>query len=394
MELCGALSLVFNKVKPFLAIISLQFGYAGMYIITMISLKHGFSHWIFVVYRHAVATLAVAPFALVLERKVRPKLTLSAFLKIMLLAFLEPVLDQNLYIVGLKYTSATFAAASVNVLPAITFILAVIFRMEKVNVKQIHCIAKIIGTAITVSGAMIMTLYKGPIVNILWYRHGQSTVHQATAASTAADQHWATGTILLLSCIVGWAAFFIVQSKTLKEYPAELSLSALVCFVGTIQTAVVALIMERNMSAWAIGFDSRFLAAAYSGVVCSGIAYYIQSVVNKSRGPVFVTAFSPLSMVITAVLGALILSEKLHLGSLLGAMIIVVGLYSVIWGKSKDTSSNDDDDSCDEKGNKEYSLPTVGNLTSSKTPIHQDIDVNIINEPTTKDHKTAVAVEP
>lgn len=54
------------------------------------------------------------------------------------------------------------------------------------------------------------------------------------------------------------------QSKTLKEYPAELSLSALVCFVGTIQTAVVALIMERNMSAWNIGFDSRFLAAAYS----------------------------------------------------------------------------------------------------------------------------------
>lgn len=81
--------------------------------------------------------------------------------------------------------------------------------MEKVNLKQIHCIAKIIGTAITVGGAMVMTLYKGPIVNILSYKHGQ-TVHQATSAA-ASDQHWATGTILLLSCIVGWAAFFIVQ---------------------------------------------------------------------------------------------------------------------------------------------------------------------------------------
>lgn len=50
------------------------------------------------------------------------------------------------------------------------------------------------------------------------------------------------------------------------------------------------------------------------GVVCSGIAYYVQGVVNKIRGPVFVTAFSPLCMVITAVLGAIVLAEKIHLG--------------------------------------------------------------------------------
>ena len=41
---------------------------------------------------------------------------------------IRPVFDQNLYYVGMKYTSATFASATVNVLPAITFILAIIFR--------------------------------------------------------------------------------------------------------------------------------------------------------------------------------------------------------------------------------------------------------------------------
>lgn len=64
----GTLSLLFTKIKPYLAMVSLQFGYAGMYIITMISLKRGMSHWIFVVYRHVVATLVIAPFALVYER--------------------------------------------------------------------------------------------------------------------------------------------------------------------------------------------------------------------------------------------------------------------------------------------------------------------------------------
>lgn len=36
----------------------------------------------------------------------------------------RPVIDQNLYYVGMKYTTATFTAAMCNILPAITFLLA------------------------------------------------------------------------------------------------------------------------------------------------------------------------------------------------------------------------------------------------------------------------------
>lgn len=57
-----------KKAKPFLAIVSLQFGYSGMYIISMISLKRGMSHYILATYRHVVATIVIAPFAIVLER--------------------------------------------------------------------------------------------------------------------------------------------------------------------------------------------------------------------------------------------------------------------------------------------------------------------------------------
>ncbi|KAE9584373.1 hypothetical protein Lalb_Chr00c21g0406221 (mitochondrion) [Lupinus albus] len=48
---------------------------------------------------------------------------------------------------GMKYTSTTFASATINVLPAITFIMALVFRLEKVNLKKIHSLAKVIGTA-------------------------------------------------------------------------------------------------------------------------------------------------------------------------------------------------------------------------------------------------------
>jgi hypothetical protein len=54
--------------KSYLLIISLQFGSAGMYVLTMDALNKGMSHYIFVVYRNVIATIALAPFAFFLER--------------------------------------------------------------------------------------------------------------------------------------------------------------------------------------------------------------------------------------------------------------------------------------------------------------------------------------
>ncbi|KAJ8424663.1 hypothetical protein Cgig2_003097 [Carnegiea gigantea] len=281
------------KAKSYLAIISLQFGYSGMYIVTAVCLKHGMNHFILSVYRHVFATLVIVPFALVFER---------------------PVLDQNMYYVGLKNTSATFASASVNVLPAITFILATIFRLEKVDIRKLSSQAKIIGTIVTVSGAMVMTIYRGPVVNLFGV-HGAN--HHGTTTTAAASA----------------------------------------------EGGVLSLIFVRDLKAWALGWDSRLLASAYSGVVCSGIAYYVQGVVNRERGPVFVTVFSPLCMIITAALGALILHELLHLGSIIGAVIIVAGLYTVVWGKSKDmiTSSSTNKMPTIEKGQE---LPIVNDIST------------------------------
>ncbi|KAI3424662.1 uncharacterized protein J3R85_010413 [Psidium guajava] len=56
------------------------------------------------------------------------------------------------------------------------------------------------------------------------------------------------------------------------------------------------------------------------------------------RGPVFVSAFNPLMLVTVALVGSMVLEEKLHLGSILGSGLIVLGLYAVLWGKSKENN--------------------------------------------------------
>ncbi|KAI6676008.1 hypothetical protein NL676_036804 [Syzygium grande] len=316
--------------KPYFAMISLQFGYAGMNIITKVSLNHGMSHYVLVVYRHAFATAVIAPFALIFERKKQPKITFPVFMQIFILALLGPVIDQNFYYAGLKLTSPTFSCAMSNMLPAMTFVMAVIFRMEKIDIKRVKCQAKIIGTVVTVAGAMLMTLYKGPIMEMVW------------PSGDTSDKDWFLGCILLIIATLAWASLFVLQTKALETYRNhQLSLTSLVCFVGTVQAIAVTFVMEHRSGVWKVGWDMNLLAAAYAGIVTSSISYYVQGLVIKKRGPVFATAFSPLMMIIVAILGSFILAEKIYLGGVIGSVLIVIGLYSVLWGKHKEKQEED-----------------------------------------------------
>ncbi|XVF83612.1 hypothetical protein PTKIN_Ptkin16aG0503500 [Pterospermum kingtungense] len=293
---------IFSQAKPFLAVIFLQIGFAGMSIISKFALNQGMSQHVLVVYRHAIATLFIAPFAIVLDRKIRPKMTISVFVKILLLGLLE---------------------------------------LEKVNIRKLHSQAKILGTIVTVGGAMLMTLINGPMLQLPWTK---SNSQHVVSSAAAAEQDPIKGALMIIIGCFCWAGFITLQAITLKSYPAELSLTALICLVGAIEGSIVALAMEAgNAAVWSIHLDAKFLAAAYSGVICSGIAYYVQGVIMKARGPVFVTAFNPLCMIIVAILSSFILSEILYLGRVIGAIIIIVGVYLVLWGKSKDLQSSDSD---------------------------------------------------
>ncbi|KAE9620856.1 hypothetical protein Lal_00018941 [Lupinus albus] len=332
--------------KPYFAMISLQFGYAGMNIITKVSLNQGMSHYVLVVYRHAFATAVIAPFAFIFERKGQPKITFKIFMQIFILALLGPVIDQNFYYAGLKLTSPTFSCAMSNMLPAMTFVMAALCRMEKIDMKKVRCQAKVVGTIVTVGGAMLMTLYKGPIVEMVWAKHSHShDKSNATSKTGPSDKEWFLGCTFLIIATLAWASLFVLQAKAIETYKNhQLSLTSLICFIGTIQAIAVTFVMEHNPSVWRIGWDMNLLAAAYAGIVTSSISYYVQGLVIKTKGPVFATAFSPLMMIIVAIMGSFILAEQIYLGGVIGSVFIVMGLYSVLWGKHKERIESKVDD--------------------------------------------------
>lgn len=83
-------------------------------------------------------------------------------------------------------------------------------RIESVNIKEIRSIAKVIGTLVTFAGALLMTLYKGPLIHLFY---SPNTTQQAGAHSPPQSlKHWLSGTLFLLMGCVTWSSFFILQA--------------------------------------------------------------------------------------------------------------------------------------------------------------------------------------
>lgn len=313
-----------EEFMPHLSQVASQVVYAGMTIINTVALEDGMNNFIFVTYRQIIATLVISPLAFVLERHQRPRMTLSIFFQIFLLALCGITITQNLCLLGLQYTSSTFSAAILNLIPPTTFVMATLLRLENVDIKSRRGQAKVAGIITSVGGAMVMTLYKGPEIKLL-------NAYNSKANNTI------LGSMMLLGGVISWASWIIFQDPVVKKYPTQLSLTAIMCFLGALQSGGIALVYARGTSSvWVIGWNIKLLSYVYSGVMCSAFAIFVQAWCIHKKGPVFVAIFDPVCTIVAAILQYFVLRDNLNTGCVVGATLIVVGLYPVLWGKAED----------------------------------------------------------
>ncbi|XP_072959693.1 WAT1-related protein At1g09380 [Typha angustifolia] len=326
-----------SEFTPTLAMIAVQIGFAGLNVVSKLAMDSGMSPYVLIAYRNIVATIFLGPVAFFLERKTRMALTGRIVFQIFLSSIFGATMNQILYFVGLKYSTPTIACALSNMLPAITFIMAVPFRMETVGIRTIAGQAKVLGTLLCVGGSMLMTFYKGSLIKT-WpsHIHWRYAEEASAAGGTAGEQNMALGAVLVIGSCFAWAIWFIIHTKMCKNFASPYTSSALMCFMAGIQCFVVGVGVERKLSVWALGWDIRLAAVIYVGIVGSGLAFALMSWCLQRRGPLYVSMFSPLLLVIVAILGWAILDEKLYVGSATGSSLIVGGLYMVLWGKGRE----------------------------------------------------------
>ncbi|GLT92051.1 hypothetical protein SLE2022_099100 [Rubroshorea leprosula] len=325
-----------ERLQLHAAMLALQFGYAGFHVVSRAALNMGISKLVFPVYRNIIALLLLLPFAYFLEKKERPAITLNFLLQFFLLAMVGITANQGFYLLGLDNTSPTFASAIQNSVPAITFLMAAILRIEKVRWNRKDGIAKVIGTACCVAGATVITLYKGPVIYSPLHRLHRPTPPMFVSFGDANGKNWTLGCIYLIGHCLCWSGWLVLQAPVLKKYPARLSVTSYTCFFGLIQFLIIAAIFERDPQAWIFHSGGELFTILYAGVVASGIAFAVQIWCIDRGGPVFVAVYQPVQTLVVAIMASIALGEEFYLGGIIGAVFIIVGLYLVLWGKSEE----------------------------------------------------------
>ncbi|KAG6476780.1 hypothetical protein ZIOFF_066028 [Zingiber officinale] len=354
----GDWSKVARGLMPPAAMMLVQVVFAGVNLLYKLALNDGMDATVLVAYRYIFAAAFTTPLAFFIERKQRPKLTGKVLGLAFLCGLFGAGLAQNLYVSSMRLTSVTFVSAMSNLVPAMTFVLAISFRFEKLGIRTNYGQAKIIGTLLGLSGAMLLTFYKGVDIK-LW--SSKINLLKATnnggRGSIPSHPNDILGSFLAVSSCLCYALWLLFQAKLTQLYPCHCSNTALVCLMGSILASILALCFQRHKIQWRLGFDIRLLTAAYSvsldsmfrsfsitalsagiGILATGMCFTLLGWCIMKKGPVYASVFNPLSLVLVAILSSFLLSEELYLGCLLGSGLIVLGLYLVLWGKGIEES--------------------------------------------------------
>ncbi|KAK4603751.1 hypothetical protein RGQ29_012312 [Quercus rubra] len=267
---------------PFSAMVTAECTNVGLNILFKASSLKGLSYYVFVLYMYAFSTLVLFPLAFVFR------------------GFSGQLCNYK----GIEFSSATLASAISNLTPAFTFILAVIFRMENLALRCSITQAKIMGTIVSISGALVVVFYKGPTI----ISSSQSTSLSLHSPQGTSETRWVIGGLLLAASNLLFSGWYIVQG---------------------------------------------FFGSSFNSVIHTWCLHL--------KGPVYVSIFKPLSIVIAAAMGVIFLGDALYLGSVIGAIILSIGFYGVIWAKAKEELRQD------------YCSASLGSSSDDKTPLLDSI---------------------
>ncbi|KAF3517665.1 hypothetical protein DY000_02060971 [Brassica cretica] len=197
-----------GDVVPFAAMVSVECVTVGSNTLFKAATLRGLSFYVYIFYSYVVATIVLLPLSLIFRRSRRlPSAKFPVFVKIFFLAILG-LMSGLVGLKGVEYSSPTLSSAISNLTPAFTFTLAIIFRIEQVRLRSSATQAKIIGTIVSISGALVVVLYKGHKVLTAAPSPSNISLDQHL---TSSNSSWMIGGLLLASQYFFISVWYIVQ---------------------------------------------------------------------------------------------------------------------------------------------------------------------------------------
>lgn len=217
------------------------------------------------------------------------------------LGFLNVILNQGCYTVGLNYTSVSHSSVIIACAPIFILLFSWAMRLEALTRR------KLIGMALAFAGAVAVGLQAG-----------------SAGAGILGD---------LLSFIagIGFALYTVLGKRAVAVY-SVLRLSLLSNIAGAVLAVPVAfwqfLALVREGRLRAIGMDG-WGSVIYMGVLASAISYVLYFWLLHYMTPASLGSATYLQPIGATVLGLLLLGEPISLHVAIGGLLVIAGVYVI-----------------------------------------------------------------
>ncbi|KAG6713332.1 hypothetical protein I3842_05G146000 [Carya illinoinensis] len=186
------------EAVPFTVMVTMEACTIGLTIWASTAMNNGMSPFVFVFYTNSLASILL-PYSFIYHRTDRteqPLLTFSLFLRF--------------FFLGLTGSPILVCALGLST-PSFFFMLSVLLRSTKLGWRSSSCQAKVIATLISIMGAVMVDLYKGPIL-ILKTSLGTVKQYPELQVMRAASFYSVLGTVQSLWIL--FATIFVISFFT------------------------------------------------------------------------------------------------------------------------------------------------------------------------------------
>ena len=218
------------------------------------------------------------------------------------LGFLGIAFHQWLQSTGLMTSKASTTAWIVATTPLFIAMLSWVFLKEKLKWAQV------IGIGMATIGVMLV-------------------ISEGEISSLSVGKFGNRGDILIFISAINWAVFSVISRRGLKNHPAALMMFYVMA-AGWFIISIPFFIGPGVNDLQALSLQS-LLSVLFLGIFCSGIAYVFWYDALKSIPASQVGVFLYLEPFIAVIVAAFLLGESIILASLIGGILILIGVWMV-----------------------------------------------------------------
>ena len=229
--------------------------------------------------------------------------------------------SQLLFLLGVSFVGANVASIFQQLIPISTTFLTIITCTEKLpSIRTVPTWLKLVGLLFAVCGAVEMSLF-----------------HPSSQDSNTNNSSW-FGYIFLLLNTSPTAVYLVCQKKFLFNQPDNMWrnnpiwVTTWSYLIGAICICLSSLFYVNTPSAFYIS-QEEWLAIVYAIIITSCLSYVLIGWANSKTNASIVAAFWPFQVVPCFIGSYLINGEVLNPLQYIGAVLVITGLFAVVFGK-------------------------------------------------------------